>query len=259
MSKRGDRKRKRASRPAREREERQQDPRVAAVRVTAMDGKPVGPGIWAVVVEEVRMDDGRTLNWHPPQPVAFSLCEAKRLTDRALPRRLAIIGNLKTRENDSYGPQNSMRVLDVVSDLWSAVLHAFAAVEAIANDSIDRLPDDAAVTIGKKDRTRDVPKAEMVRTLNLDEKLSLAVPVLDIGERIKGTRPWERYLHLKGVRDDLVHVKDQGVDQDPDVRTAYDRLLLGEADTCARDGFDIVQASRPGFLADHAVEYLTRF
>lgn len=223
-----------------------------------MDGQLLPPGTWVVVVSPVQMDDGTMLNWHPPQPVAFSLCEAKRLSDRAVPRRRQIMGNLKARQNDSYGPQNSRAVLDVVSDLWSAVLHSFAAIEAIANDSIDRLPDDAVVTIGKKDRTRDVPKAEMVRTLNLDEKLSLAVPMLDIGEAIKGTRPWERYLHLKGLRDDLVHVKERGVDPDPEVRTAFDRLLLGDADTCARDAYDIVQAARPGFLAEHAAEYLTR-
>jgi hypothetical protein len=46
MSKRGDRTRKRASRPARAREERQQDPRLAATPVSAMDGQPVPPGIW---------------------------------------------------------------------------------------------------------------------------------------------------------------------------------------------------------------------
>ena len=88
----------------------------------------------------------------------------------------------------------------------------------------------------------------MVRMLNLDEKFGLAVPMLDVGEPIKGRRPWERYLHLKGIRDDLVHVKDHGVDPDRAVRTAFDRLLLGDADTCAKDAVDIVQAARPGFL-----------
>lgn len=146
----------------------------------------------------------------------------------------------------------------MVSDLWSAVLHSFAAIEAIANDSIDRLPDDAVVTIGRKDRTRCVPKGEMVRVLNLDEKFTLAVPMLDIGEGIKGKRPWELYMHLKGLRDDLVHVKGRGVDSDPAVRTAYDRLLLGDADLCARNAFEIVQAARPGFLGAHVVEHLER-
>lgn len=223
-----------------------------------MDGQALPPGHWAVLVEPVMMDDERELQWHPPQPVAFSLVEAKRLCDRAVPRRLRIMGSLKKRDNDTFMPQNSRVTLDVISDLWSAVLHSFAAIEAIANDSIDRLPEDATVTIGRKNDTREVLKSDMVRRLNLDEKLGLAVPMLDIGEPIKGRRPWERYLVLKGIRDDLVHVKDRGVDSNRDVRTAYDRLLLGDADTCAQDAFDIVQASRPGFLDTHVVEHLAR-
>ena len=72
--------------------------------------------------------------------------------------------------------------------------------------------------------------------------------MLDVGEPIKGRRPWERDLHLKGIRDALVHVKDRGVDPDRAIRTAYDRLLLGDADTCAKDALDIVQARHaPGF------------
>lgn len=32
----------------------------------------------------------------------------------------------------------------------------------------------------------------MVRRLNLDEKLNTVVPLLVLGQAIKGTRPWER-------------------------------------------------------------------
>lgn len=98
----------------------------------------------------------------------------------------------------------------------------------------------------------------MVRRLNITEKLSQAVPMLDTGEPIKGTRPWERYRHLKKLRDDLVHVKSGGYDPSPDAHTAYDRLNLGDGDSCARDAFDIVEACRPGFLGAHVVEHLGR-
>lgn len=123
--------------PASARPERQQDPRLAASPATAIGDELLSPGTWVVLVE---MDDGRELQWHPPQPVAFSLVEAKKLCDRAVPARRQIVGNLVRRDNGTYMPTNSHRTLDVLSDLWSAVLHSFAAVEAIANDSIDRLP-----------------------------------------------------------------------------------------------------------------------
>ncbi|MFN8204571.1 MAG: hypothetical protein U0S48_18600 [Solirubrobacteraceae bacterium] len=176
----------------------------------AIGGEPAKPGTWITLVSQVTMDDERQLDWHPPQPVAFSLVEAHKLVRRAVPKRRNIIDNLKRRTNDAYGPQNSHRTLDVIADLWSAVLHSFAAVEAIANDSIDRLPNDAVITIGRKDDTREIEKSDMVRALNISEKLSQAVPLLDIGEQTKGTRPWERFVHLKRLRDDLVHVKDPG-------------------------------------------------
>src|SRR3954463_9853897 len=128
MSKPREPKRRRATRSAANRPERQQDLRLAATPASAMDGKPLPPGTWVVVVEAVDMDDGRELQWHPPQPVAFSLVEAQRLCARAVPTRRRIVGNLRRRDNDTYMPVNSHRALDVVSDLWSAVLHSFAAI-----------------------------------------------------------------------------------------------------------------------------------
>ena len=80
-----------------------------------MDGEPLPPGHWIVAVSPVFMDDERELQWHPPQPVAFSLVEAKRLCDRAVPRRLGIIGNLESRSNGTYQPTNQHKALDVVA------------------------------------------------------------------------------------------------------------------------------------------------
>ncbi len=234
-----------------------------ASRVTEHNGEPMPRGTWAILVSPVMLGDGRRLMWHPPQPVAFSLAQAKAHCDRAVPKRRRIMGNLVAREHgDGYVPQNARAVLDVVADLWSAVLHSFTAIEAIANDSIDRLPDDATVTIGKKGDTREIAQPDMVRRLSLDEKLRQAVPMLRldglVGRNIVGTRPWERYVHLKKLRDDLVHVKARGYSPDEDTATAYDRLLLGDADTCATDAFEIVQALRPGFLDADAIEHLSR-
>lgn len=75
---------KRAGRPARERAKRQQDARLVATQVTA-DAPGVKRGDWIVSVAAVDMDDGRRLMWHPPQPVAFTLLEAKRYRELAAP------------------------------------------------------------------------------------------------------------------------------------------------------------------------------
>ena len=78
-----------------------------------------------------------------------------------------------------------------------AALHAVTAVESLADHSIDQLDDTATIDVGfRRGVVTQVPETDMVRRLNLDEKLSRAVPVLDGGTHIGGTRPWGRYLHL---------------------------------------------------------------
>ena len=219
---------------------------MAAARALRMDGEALPHGTWVVVMSPVALSDGRQLAWHPPQRVAFSLVEARKLCRRAAPKRRNIMGSLVRRPDDdrAYMPANSRAALDVVTDLWSAVLHSMAAIEAAANGLIDGLPDGTTVPRGDGEV---VSKERMVRRLNLDEKLSLVVPLAG-GPMIKGTRPWELYVRVKGLRDDLVHVKEDHYDPDPEVRSAYDRLLVGDADDCAGDAFAVVQAIRPGFL-----------
>jgi hypothetical protein len=55
-----------------------------------------------------------------------------------VPLRRRLVGNLAKRENDSYGPTNSRVPLNVLSDLTSALLFAFTAIECLANHSIDQ-------------------------------------------------------------------------------------------------------------------------
>ena len=131
---------------------------MAATPATAIGDELLSPGTWVVLVEPVDMDDDMNFN---------GTRRSRSLSRSSKPRNCAIVrcppadkivGNLVRRDNGTYMPTNSHRTLDVLSDLWSAVLHSFAAVEAIANDSIDRLPQDAVVTIGKKDRTVTCPR-----------------------------------------------------------------------------------------------------
>lgn len=106
----------------------------------------------------------------------------------------------------------------------------------------------------RKGVVTSVPKAEMVRRLNLDEKLSRAVPLLHDGENIKGTSPWERYLHLKLLRDGPAHVKERGYSPDPEMPTAYDRLMLGGGDTCVEDALAVISGARPTFPPEFVLQ-----
>jgi hypothetical protein len=201
------------------------------------------------------MRDGRQLRWYPPQPVAFALIEAKRYRDRGVRERRAIIGGLVRRDDGAWAPEDAGRALDCVSDLHVAVTYAFTAIESLANHSIDQLGETATIDVEfRKGVVTSVPKDEMVRRLNLDEKLSRAVPLLDDGKNIKGTPSWERYLHLKLLRDGLAHVKERGYSPDPETPTAYDRLMLGGGDTCVEDALAVISGARPTFLPEFVLQ-----
>jgi hypothetical protein len=157
------------------------------------------------------------------------------------------MGNLERRSDGAYGPGNSHATLDCLSELVAGVLFSFTAVESLANHAIDMLPDDLVVKRGKE----ELPKNDLVRRLGLDEKFKLAVPRLDQGRAIAGDRNiWSRYQSLKFLRDELVHVKARGYDPNPDVTTAYDRLILGEGDDCVEDALVVVDGAFPGFIPD---------
>jgi hypothetical protein len=254
MSKRQRKRTTKAGRRASERPERGKDPRLIAVRVTAMDGENLPPDAWAQVLSPVKMDDGRELVWYPPQPIAFNLIEAKRFRDRGVKARRNIMCKLKKRPSgNALQPANSTTVLNCIRDLQSGVLFAFTAIESLANHAIDMLDSNFSLTFKK----RSVPKKNLARDLGLDDKLKLVVPKLDGGQKIAGTTVWDKYRDLKLLRDELVHVKERGLDSDPTRRTAYDRLLVGDADQCVEDAIAIVEGAWPGFLPSHVQEALT--
>ncbi len=109
------------------------------------------------------------------------------------------------------------------------------------------LDDGTSVTLRKD---REVPQAEMVRTIGIDDKFKKVMPLLPGGEAIAGTAVWARYLKLKFLRDELLHVKERGFKSDPDQPSAYDRLMLGEADSCVEDAIAVVDGAWPSFLPD---------
>ena len=101
MAKKPPRKKRAAARPASKRPERQQDPRLVAVEAKGEKGEK----LWVLVNSPVDLDDGSRLIWHPPQPVAFNLVEAKRFRDRGVKARTNIMAKLKKRPSgDELSP-----------------------------------------------------------------------------------------------------------------------------------------------------------
>ena len=166
------------------------------------------------------------------------------------------MGNLKHRDGGTRGPATtSSNVLDCIFDLHTAAICSFLAIESLANHAIETLDDATTVTIKKRVYT----KHELVRELRINDKMKRIFPLVDGGRSIAGDAVlWGRYCALKDLRDELVHVKKRGINSDPDDPSAYDRLMLGEGDTCVETACDVVEGAWPGFLPPHVREALGR-
>lgn len=92
-----------------------------------------------------------------PQAADFNLVEAKRLRDEGEAKSNAALGDLKLRpDGAAWQPIDEGLVLDALADLSAAALFSFAAVESLANETIEGLPDESVYTDsrGKKSATR---------------------------------------------------------------------------------------------------------
>jgi hypothetical protein len=238
--------------------EKKQDPRLIAELVSALNGEPVGPGIWAVAMSPLILADKTPFAFHTPQPIAFNLVEAHRRVVRSRQERDRILADVVPRPSDGrYRARDAGALPDCVGGLASGVLFAFTAIESFANHSIDQLDSTATLTLTRRDKTeRIVTRDEMVRDLGIVEKLDRAVPLLTGRPSAKGGKAWQRFVHRKRLRDDLVHVKHGGYSTDPQQPSVYGRLILGKCDSCATEAAVLIRELRPEFLPPHLLEEL---
>ena len=257
--------RRRAARAANQRPERRQDPRLTAERISAIGGVPVTEETWAVVIAPVELPDGRVMGLPTPQTVAMNLVEGKRHARRGSAMRARILGKLHKGADDLWRPPNTGELLDCLVELSAAVIFSFTALEGLGNHSIDQLEEaEVFVEVERRGELIQVKRDDMVRTLNISEKLDLVIPLLTGRPSIKGRAEWAKYKRLKRLRDDLTHVKGRGYSTDPTGSpdpaspAIYGRLIRGAADSCGDDAFEVVRAARSEFLPEHVLEELQK-
>lgn len=244
----------RAARELREREEAWIDPRLRADRAKHVPGARLSRVPYQlVVVSPVELPDGKTVWFQSPQAGAFNILEAKRLRDHGEAKRLEALDDLEPRpDGKSWQPLAEGLILDALADLTGAVLFSFAAIESLANEMIDNLPDGSVFTDSRK-KERD--RSEMVRWLSIEEKLRGVIPRFDdVPVLPKGENPWQRFDRLKDLRDDLMHAKERTYSTDAQRPSIYGRLLRGDAATCVEDAYEMAKVIAPGFFPDHVRE-----
>jgi hypothetical protein len=236
------------------------DPRLLTVEVTAIGGVPVAEPTFIYPVDRRRLDDQKVLAFHAPSVPAFYLMTAKELRDQGEPERTKVMETIKPspERNDwaEMDVSDDSLAMDALGKLASAVILSMAAVEAYANEAIDRLDAAETVTIERRGEQIDVAQPELVRRLGLDEKLDLVAPKVSGHPSIKGTQPWEIFKKLNELRGEVVHVKARGRTDDPDVPSVLGRLLLGEGSKCVEDATTVITACDPGWLPEAARQAL---
>lgn len=213
---------------------------------------PIGEPGFIALVDRLRLPDGNVLAFHAAAVPAFYLLTAEDLRDRGERERERVMARIRpsSEMNDwsDLDVTGDSLAMDALGKIASAVILSVCAVEAYANEAIDRVDPAATVTIERRGESTEVAQPDMVRRLRLDEKLDLVAPIVSGRPSIKGTRPWELFKRLNELRGEIVHVKARGRTADPDIPSALGRLIVGEGATCIEDAAAAIDACEPGWL-----------
>lgn len=120
-------------------------------------------------------------------------------------------------------------VFDYLEHMLSATVLAFTAVEAFVNEVI---PEEYVYP--RQRRTQKIleltAKEDIERFVPLDEKLASVLPEVFACASPKGSRCWQEYQQLKGIRDRIVHMKSNDrKSSGPDVETVWKAIVLAPA------------------------------
>jgi len=220
--------------------------------VSAEGGVPVAEETHIVVIEPITLPSGDELWFQSPHIQPFYLLEAKKLRDEAERKRVKSITKTVRTPDGSLRPADPGAAFDALRGLALTAILSAAAIEAYANDAIRRLPDEAMVEVPTRVAGKTITemrgKARM-DWLPIGDKLTRVVPLLTGGASIKGTKAWQDFRRINKLRNALVHIKPE-VLNDPSKPGIFGRLMLGEASTAPEDAAAVIEALEPGWIPE---------
>lgn len=213
---------------------------------------PVTEETLIVVIEPITLPSGAHLWFQSPHVQPFHLIEAKRLRDEAEPKRVDAITRTVRTPDGSLRPVRPADVFDALHGLAVTAILCAIAIEAYANDAIRRLPDDAMVEVPTRLNGQTVSvmrnRASM-DWLPIADKLTRVLPLLTGRDSIKGTVAWQNFRRINRLRNDLVHMKPEALN-DPAKPGPFGRLMLGEASQAPEDAAAVIEALEPGWFPE---------
>ncbi len=187
----------------------------------------VEKGTRLTVIATVNLTKRKTLSIPVPNATAIMLNAAAAAYDQA--KQLRLNSGIDKSLKSSVTFDTDRSAIDYVERMIEAILMAFTAIEAFANETI---PNDYTYSHHRSSKTilEISDKQKIERNLSLDEKLSNVLPEVIGCRSPKGTRSWESYRQLKNVRDRIVHMKTADrKSSGPDLDTVWKVILLTPA------------------------------
>jgi hypothetical protein len=232
------------------------DPRVTYAHAQGdqnVQGLQIPDGALILATGSVKLNDARLLLYPGPNVARFNLLEARAHQKRAEKLRTELLASLRALSDGSFQVTDMRRLFDFLSAATSSVLMSIAAIEGVANALIDNLPEGTSITIDRRGVPEIIGKGDMARRMAIAEKLDLVVPLTGQPSP-KGTAVWERFVHLRRLRDDLVHIKEFGYSAEPTEPQAYGQLLRGDGNTAVQDAALLISAAAPGWVEEVSQE-----
>jgi hypothetical protein len=227
------------------------DARLEGVAIKADEPQGVPPNSWVSHASFLRIA-GEVYVHSGLDPVARFLIGAKEHRDTGEKLRSRILASRHARVDGNFEFKDEQALLDAVTHLTSAVLLTFLAVEATGNACIAKLPADATLEVERRGLKVVLARDSMERQLSVAEKLDRIPPLLYGSTSMKGTAAWGRFVHLRRLRDGLVHLKDPGYSRDPDDPGPFSQLLAGDAAQCVEDAVAVIMSADPRIINDRA-------
>lgn len=131
------------------------------------------------------------------------------------------------KKNVSF--KTEQEAIDYIERMIEAIVLAFSAIEAFANESI---PNDFVFARHKRSEVvlEAANKQTIERSLSTDEKLTLVLPEVLNCPSPKSSHCWSNYKQLKNVRDRIIHMKTEDrKSSGPDLDTVWKAIVLSPA------------------------------
>ncbi|MDP2030231.1 MAG: hypothetical protein Q8K12_11390 [Thiobacillus sp.] len=184
-------------------------------------------GTRITLVSIIQLTNKKLLTVPLPNATASMLNASARAYENACALRIGSEIDKTLKREISFKSEKD--ALDYIERMIEAIVLAFSAIEAFANESI---PNDFVYARHKGSEVlpEAASKETIERHISTDEKLTLVLPKVLGCNSPKGTHCWQNYRQLKGARDRIIHMKTEDrKSSGPDVDTVWKAIVLTPA------------------------------